>query len=75
MRATSGKAAGDKERSTGRENIEQAVELTGLKIGDTVTATGVITYLSADSKGNVWMRVAFERSWSGVDLWAGKEKP
>lgn len=45
---------------TGREDIELAVAASGLVIGGRVTMTGAITWLTADSKGRVWMRVRLD---------------
>lgn len=70
MRATAGAKAGREERSTGREDIEAAVAKSGLSVGDRVTMDGEITYLSADSRGNVWVRVQF--AGCGLDCYASE---
>jgi hypothetical protein len=56
-------------RATGREDIEAAIAARGLVMGQRVTMSGSITYLSADSRGNVWVRVQFD-SGGGVDCYA-----
>ncbi len=69
-RASSGPVA----HSTGREDIEAAVAASGLKLGDRASMTGTITYLSADSKGDVWMQVRLDDGRGLVDCWAGPHK-
>ena len=46
--------------ATGREDIELAVAASGLRLGDRVTMTGAISFLSATSAGAVWMTVRLD---------------
>lgn len=57
--------------SEGREDIEAAVAASGLKLGDRVVLAGAITFLSADARGAVWMRVRLDgERGSHVDCWS-----
>ncbi len=57
--------------ATGREDIEAAVAASGLTVGDRVTMTGSIIYLSADSSGAVWLGVRLDgERGHGVACWA-----